>query len=106
MCGRHVPKAQRLGTSIYPKWGDASGWGSQVEGQMGRFANMGSSDDQEEEEFPGSLLCQRIMGCLSGVMDKDKNGRRVKSEGRKPDSLPGCKVGWFSFVCLGEHSFW
>lgn len=101
-----MPKAQRLGTSIYPKWGDASGRGSLVEGQMGRFANMGSNDNQAEEEFPGSLLCQRIMGCLSGVMDKDKNGRRVKSEGGKPDSLPGWKVGWFSFVCLGEHSFW
>lgn len=49
---------------------------------MGRFANMGSNGDQEEEEFPGSLLCQRITGCLSGVMDS-----QVKSEERKTDSL-------------------
>ena len=54
----------------------------------GRFVNMGSNVGKVEKEFPGFpiLLCQKIMGCLSGLTDKDKDGRRAEHEGESQPS--------------------
>lgn len=58
-----------------------------------------------------STLCHRIMGCLSGLTDRNKDGRKVEHEGRRPDILVGLSTtlstsGLVWFCCLGENTFW